>query len=184
MWPSHNIWTLIYVPTNFSNLFFDVIVCSIFRWLKFIYSEKATKFYETFPLLLPKVHTLKRERFRKILWQNHNSMTVNSGQKLGEDFAKFCGLLRIYELYEWNWNFEICIHKKYMFLQNAYRCSIKMSDKNTDFHLFDTHSLTYSSLFQNPISCFVFRDNLSTKTTRSSKKTQSKCWIACCITLM
>ena len=109
---------------------------------------------------------------------------ITYSQKLGEDFAKFCGLLRIYELYEWNWNFEICIHKKYMFLQNAYRCSIKMSDKNTDFHLFDTHSLTYSSLFQNPISCFVFRDNLSTKTTRSSKKTQSKCWIACCITLM
>ena len=39
--------------------------------LKFIYSEKAIKFCEIFPLLLTAVHT---------------------------DFAKFCGLLRIYEL--------------------------------------------------------------------------------------
>ena len=47
--------------------------------LKFIYSEKATKFCKIFILLLSYVVPVKRE---------------------GEDFAKFCGLLRIYELYE------------------------------------------------------------------------------------
>ena len=49
------------------------------EFVKFIYSEKATKFCEIFPLLL-------------------TACTVLS-QKQGEDFAKFCGLLRIYELY-------------------------------------------------------------------------------------
>ena len=47
--------------------------------IKFIYSEKATKFCEIFPLLLTTVHTVKSK---------------------GEDFAKICGLLRIYELYK------------------------------------------------------------------------------------
>ena len=46
--------------------------------IKFIYSEKATKFSEIFTLLLSYVVAVKSE-------------------KLGEDFAKFCGL-RIYEL--------------------------------------------------------------------------------------
>ena len=45
--------------------------------LKFIYVEKATKFLRNLPL-------------------NFDYSTY--GQKLGEDFAKFCGLLRIYEL--------------------------------------------------------------------------------------
>ena len=43
--------------------------------LKFIYSENATKFCEIFTLLL-----------------------TGTTQDKGEDFAKFCGLLRIYEL--------------------------------------------------------------------------------------
>ena len=47
--------------------------------LKFIYSEKATKFLWNLPL------TLDYSTY---------------GQNLGEDFAKFCGLLRIYELYQ------------------------------------------------------------------------------------
>ena len=46
--------------------------------LKFIYSEKATKILRNLPL------TFDYSTY---------------GQKLGEDFAKFCGLLRIYELY-------------------------------------------------------------------------------------
>ena len=46
--------------------------------LKFIYSEKATKILRN--LLLAVDYS-------------------TYGQKLGEDFAKFCGLLRIYELY-------------------------------------------------------------------------------------
>ena len=45
--------------------------------LKFIYSEKATKILRNLPL------TFDYSTY---------------GQKLGEDFAKFCGLLRIYEL--------------------------------------------------------------------------------------
>ena len=45
--------------------------------VKFIYSEKATKILRNLPL------TFDYSTY---------------GQKLGEDFAKFCGLLRIYEL--------------------------------------------------------------------------------------
>ena len=45
-------------------------------YLKFIYSEKATKFCEIFTLLFTGIKYI--------------------GQKQGEDIAKFCGLLRIY----------------------------------------------------------------------------------------
>ena len=53
---------------------------SYHRLIKFIYSEKATKFCEIIPLLLTvcNLHTVK--------------------SKYWEDFTKFCGLLRIYEL--------------------------------------------------------------------------------------
>ena len=47
-------------------------------YLKFIYFEKATKILRNLPL------TFDYSTY---------------GQKLGEDLAKFCGLLRIYELY-------------------------------------------------------------------------------------
>ena len=54
---------------------------NIFRWhkaqIKFIYSEKATKILRNLPLTF-----------------DYSTYS----QKLGEDFAKFCGLLRIYEL--------------------------------------------------------------------------------------
>ena len=53
--------------------------------LKFIYSEKATKFCEIFTLFL--------------------SFVV-----LGEDFAKFCDLLRIYELYP-KYKFRVLIQE-------------------------------------------------------------------------
>ena len=46
--------------------------------VKFIYSEKSTKFCEIFTLLL--------------------SYAVPVKSKLGEGFAKFCGVLRKYEL--------------------------------------------------------------------------------------
>ena len=46
--------------------------------VKFIYCEKATKFYEISTLILSVMYCR---------------------QKQGGDFAKFCGLLRIYELY-------------------------------------------------------------------------------------
>ena len=51
-------------------------------FLKFTYSEKATKFCEIFPLFLTVCTVVKSK---------------------GEDFTKFCGLLRKYELYR-SWN--------------------------------------------------------------------------------
>ena len=60
-------------PNNFSDLNSN---CS--NILKFIYSEKTTKILRNLPLTF-------------------DYSTYN--QKLGEDFTKFCGLLRIYELY-------------------------------------------------------------------------------------
>ena len=56
------------------SLFFK---SNIFCLVKFIYSEKATKFCEIFTLLLSYVVLVKK----------------------GEYFAKFCGVLRIYELH-------------------------------------------------------------------------------------
>ena len=49
----------------------------LLKQVKFIYSEKATKILRNLPLTF-----------------DHSTY----GQKLVEDFAKFCGLLRIYEL--------------------------------------------------------------------------------------
>ena len=59
----------------------DKIPRTIFQFsvLKFIYSEKATKFYE--------------------ISTNYLSYIYTASQIIGGDFAKFCGLLRIYELY-------------------------------------------------------------------------------------
>ena len=68
--------------------------------LKFIYSEKATKILRNLPL---------------------NFDYSTHSQKLGEDFAKFCGLLRIYELY---------IHSKTTYFPNiwvAYPTSFNFS---------------------------------------------------------
>ena len=64
------------VPNDLNFLKFHHIEV-IGSQLKFIYSEKATKILRNFPL------TFGYSTY---------------GQKLGEDFAKFCGLLRIYEL--------------------------------------------------------------------------------------
>ena len=51
--------------------------CLLSSQLKFIYSEKATQILRNLPLTF-----------------DHSTYS----QKLAEDFAKFCGLLRIYEL--------------------------------------------------------------------------------------
>ena len=51
---------------------------SLLRYIKFIYSEKATKILRNLPLTF-----------------DHSTYS----QKSVEDFAKFCGILRIYELY-------------------------------------------------------------------------------------
>ena len=61
---------------TFSSRFCQVTYFSMPTDVKFIYSEKATKFCEIFTLLLS---------------------LCSASQS--EDFAKFCGLLRIYELY-------------------------------------------------------------------------------------
>ena len=54
----------------------------MFCHLKFIYSEKATKYFEISLSLL--------------------STGVHSDKSKGGDFAKFCGLLKMYELYYQN----------------------------------------------------------------------------------
>ena len=57
--------------------------------VKFIYAEKATKFCE--------ISTADH----KILRNLHRRFDLHYiGQIYGGDFAKFCGLLRIYELYK------------------------------------------------------------------------------------
>ena len=48
--------------------------------VKFIYSKKATKFCEIFTLLLTTVHTVKRWRFRKILWPSQRIWTLTRFQ--------------------------------------------------------------------------------------------------------
>ena len=73
-----NEWPNLYAQPRIQIL--KVISCIyIHIYLKFIYSEKATKILRNLPL------TFDNSTY---------------GQKLGEDFAKFCGLLRIYELYQ------------------------------------------------------------------------------------
>ena len=61
------------------NSFIKMILLkhSLFEEVKFIYSEKAKKFF--------KIST--------------NYLTGRKGQIIGGDFAKFCGLLRIYDRY-------------------------------------------------------------------------------------
>ena len=71
------------------------------RWLKFIYSEKATKFCEIFTLILTTVHTVKSKV--KILqnfvaFSEYTNFTTYC-QIEGEDFVNICGLLRKLELY-------------------------------------------------------------------------------------
>ena len=68
-------WTILQLFLHLHYSFLKPRVC-----VKFIYSEKATKTYEIFPLLLTTVHTVK------------------SKGKISQNFY-FWGLLRIYELY-------------------------------------------------------------------------------------
>ena len=67
--------------------------------LKFIYSEKATKFCEIFPLLLTTVKFTFSEKATKIDKIFTVNLTVCSNPQIdGEDFVNFCGLLRKHEL--------------------------------------------------------------------------------------
>ena len=62
-------------------------------YLKFIYSEKATKFCEISTVDL--------------------SYVLSNGQICSGDFAKFCGLLRIYQLYNfWNLSANLWVEFK------------------------------------------------------------------------
>ena len=64
--------------------------------MKFIYSEKATE-CKISTLLLSYVVPVKSTV--KIFQNLHLTFVLNSASlKYGEDFAKFCGLLRTYEL--------------------------------------------------------------------------------------
>ena len=68
--------------------------------LKFMYSEKATKFREISALLLSNVVPVKSKA--EIL-QNFVAFSEYMnfhGQNYAGDFTKFCGLLRIHELYD------------------------------------------------------------------------------------
>ena len=68
------------IPTFYPkvNLLKGINNCLDAAWsvVKFIYSEKATKFCEIFSLLLT-VCTVVRWRFRKILWPSQNIWTLN-----------------------------------------------------------------------------------------------------------
>ena len=69
--------------------------------IKFIYCEKATKFCE--------------------IYTNYIFVLCTASQIIGGDFAKFCGLLRIYELYV-----EVC--RSDFFCQGEW-CLIKAQPK-------------------------------------------------------
>ena len=66
---------------KFSILYNQIVFSKLtLTILKFIYSEKATKVCE--------------------ISTNYLSYVCTASQIIGGDFAKFCGLLRIYELYK------------------------------------------------------------------------------------
>ena len=73
VWPHKAIMGVKFLPYVCNQVDMKNVVTFV---LKFIYSEKATKFCEIFTF-----------------------DCMYCSQKLGEDFVKFCGLLRIYELY-------------------------------------------------------------------------------------
>ena len=63
----------------------------------YYYKIYKTKIKPEFVLENTKVHIFREGH--KILWNLHLTFDwMYCSQKLGEDFAKFCGLLRLYEL--------------------------------------------------------------------------------------
>ena len=82
-----NFWYIVfpftYEAVNLLDWFGKVInfCCVVYSWLKMRFCEKDTNF-------------LQNHHLRFFLCSN--------GQIYGRDFAKFCGLLRIYELYNTN----------------------------------------------------------------------------------
>ena len=71
--------------------------------LKFIYSEKATRFCEIFPLLLTEcvLQSKVRGKFWKIWWSSQNIWTVCTAVKRkGKISQNFVAFFRIYELYQ------------------------------------------------------------------------------------
>ena len=64
------------LPTGI-NTIYNLQRTPLFLMLKFIYSEKTTKFYEISPYFWLALHRTKaRWRFRKILWPSQNIWTL------------------------------------------------------------------------------------------------------------
>ena len=74
----HDLYNRTNKTENLIDGLFQLCLATLyFCIIKFIYSEKATKFCEIFPLLLTTVNTVKnRGRFRKILWLSQNIWTL------------------------------------------------------------------------------------------------------------
>ena len=70
-------------------------------YLKFVYSEKATKFCKIFTLRLSYVVPVKS---KVKISQNFVAFSEYINFKKRRIFVKVCGLLRIYELYINIWN--------------------------------------------------------------------------------
>ena len=100
--PTRNLWTrkLTSFPANWRWTFSTTVKASL---------RNPTP--ASSPMLDTRVITAGTKKLVKvdIVWEGHKilrnlHLTFDwhyIGQKLGEDFAKFCGLLRIYELYQW-----------------------------------------------------------------------------------
>ena len=74
-----------------------IIKSKIFRSPEFFLENYFCKYIEPSKTLYFKFHILWEGH--KILWNLHLTVDYSTySQNLGEDFAKFCGLLRIYEL--------------------------------------------------------------------------------------
>ena len=83
------------IEINNFKMHYDVLECNSFNAMKSFLDVYCS---QIIPASTGKVH---------IVWEGHNTLQnlhltfdcMYWSQKLGEDFAKFCGLLRIYELY-------------------------------------------------------------------------------------
>ena len=84
-------------------------------------------------VLIDKVHTFWEGHK---IWQNFHQLFVLctstfTSQIIGGDFAKFCGLLRIYEIYQIaSWSFSMQLKEKKIILVQGFYFGEWYSDKN------------------------------------------------------
>ena len=107
--------------------------------LKFVYSEKATKFCKISTLLLSTpgtyIQTKVMWRFLKILWPSQNIWTLNSSCVLGRPQKLTVKILSIFVAFLENMNFmairfsEIPIIWKFFFRENCSSCIYKYDFK-------------------------------------------------------